>query len=133
MLTWILCKIVVRLFRLGVTGQRSLPAGSGPVVIACNHRSWVDPVAIVAALGGRRRVVFLAAREHIERRRLLNWMLSRLGVVIKVDRSSSRQRDVLRAAEAALRGGASLALFPEGRINVVQETRQELLPFEPGV
>lgn len=133
MLTWALSQIVIRLVRLQVTGRDRLPpAGAEPVVIVCNHIAWIDPFAIVAALGPRRPVVFLAAREHVERRRVLDWLLGRLGVVIKVDRTSLRQREVLRAAEATLRGGASIALFPEGRINVAAETGQPLLPFEPG-
>lgn len=133
MLTWALCQIVIRLVRLRVMGREHLPpAGNGPVVVACNHIGWIDPFAIIAALGPRRPVVFLAAREHVERRRVLDWLLTRLGAVIKVERTSLRQRDVLRAAESALRGGNSIALFPEGRINVVAETGQTLLPFEPG-
>jgi 1-acyl-sn-glycerol-3-phosphate acyltransferase len=133
MLTWALSQFVIRLVRLRVTGRDRLPpAGAEPVVIVCNHIAWIDPFAIVAALGPRRPVVFLAAREHVERRRLLDWLLGRLGAVIKVDRTSLRQREVLRAAESRLRGGASIALFPEGRINVATQTGQRLLPFEPG-
>ncbi|HYI16230.1 MAG TPA: lysophospholipid acyltransferase family protein [Thermomicrobiales bacterium] len=133
MLTWALCQIVIRLVRLRVIGREHLPpTGNGPVVVACNHIGWIDPLVIIAALGPQRPVVFLAAREHVEKRRLLDWLLGRLGIVIKVERTSLRQREVLRAAEAKLRGGASIALFPEGRINVTAETGQTLLPFEPG-
>jgi 1-acyl-sn-glycerol-3-phosphate acyltransferase len=132
MLTWALCQIVVRLVRLQVVGRRYLPPAGRDTVVACNHLSWIDPFAIIAALGPRRPVVFLAAREHVEHRWVLNWLLTRLDVVIKVERTSLRQRDVLRAAEAALHGGASIALFPEGKINVASETGQDLLPFEPG-
>jgi 1-acyl-sn-glycerol-3-phosphate acyltransferase len=133
MLTWALCQIVIRLVRLRVTGREHLPPdGDGPVVIACNHIGWIDPFAIVTAIGPRRPVVFLAAREHVEKRRLLDWLLGRLGAVIKVERTSLRQREVLRAAETTLRSSASIALFPEGRINVTAETGQTLLPFEPG-
>lgn len=133
MLTWALCQIVIRLVRLRVTGREHLPpAGNGPLVVACNHIGWIDPIAIVTALGPRRPVVFLAAREHVEKRPRLDWLLGRLGAVIKVERTSLRQREVLRAAESTLRGGASIALFPEGRVNVTAETGQTLLPFEPG-
>ena len=81
------------------------------------------------ALGPRRRVVFLAAREHIEKRPVLAAIVRWLGVAILVDRASIHQRDTLRAADAALRAGCYLALFPEGRINI---TPQPLLPLEPG-
>jgi 1-acyl-sn-glycerol-3-phosphate acyltransferase len=126
--TWLLCAIIVRLIaRLRVQGSRQMP--DGPAVYACNHLSWLDPLVIVVALGPRRPVVFLAAREHIERRRPLDWITARLGLVIKVDRTAMGQRGTLRAAERALASGASLALFPEGRVNV---TAEALLPLEPG-
>lgn len=132
-ITWFLCQIVIRLVRLRVTGREHLPSATNqPVVIACNHISWIDPFAIIAALGPHRPVVFLAAREHVERRQVLERLLTWLGAVIKVERTSLRQREVLRAADKALRSGASIALFPEGRINVVAETGHTLLPFEPG-
>jgi 1-acyl-sn-glycerol-3-phosphate acyltransferase len=128
-MTWFLCALVVRLLvRLRVDGRARLPA-NGPVVIAGNHRSWIDPLAIVTALGPRQPVVFLAAREHIEKRRALDWLLGRLGTVIKVERGSRQQRQTLRACAAALACGASVALFPEGRINV---SAAPLLPLEPG-
>jgi 1-acyl-sn-glycerol-3-phosphate acyltransferase len=132
MLTWALAQIIIRLVRIRVVGRQHLPPDSGPVVIACNHIGWIDPFAIIAALGPKRPVVFLAAREHVEKRWLLDWLLGRLGAVIKVERTSLRQREVLRAADATLKGSASIALFPEGRINVVATTGQPLLPFEPG-
>jgi 1-acyl-sn-glycerol-3-phosphate acyltransferase len=134
MMAWLLSLVVTRLLiRLRVSGRERLPApNAGPVVVACNHLSWIDPLAIIAALGPRRPVVFLAAREHVERRPALRWLLGRLGAVILVDRGSGRQRDVLRAADAALRSGKSLALFPEGRVNVPATTGQLALPFEPG-
>jgi len=132
MMTWALAQIVIRLARIRVVGREHLPPAGAPVVIASNHIGWIDPFAIIAALGPTRKVVFLAAREHIEKRRVLDWLLTRLGAVIKVERTSLRQREVLRAAEATITGGASIALFPEGRINVIAETGQPLLPFEPG-
>src|SRR5688500_18255382 len=133
MLTWALCQIIIRLVRLRVSGREHLPpTGDGPVVVACNHIGWIDPFAIVTALGPRRPVVFLAAREHVEKRRVLDWLLGGLGVVIKVERTSHRQREVIRAAETTLRSGANIALFPDGRINVAAESGQTLLPFEPG-
>ena len=76
--------------------------------------------------------VFLAAREHIEKRPALDWLVRRLGVAVKVDRGALAQREVLRSAGAVLADGASLVLFPEGRINVPSETGVALLPLEPG-
>ena len=132
MLTWALAQIVIRLVRIRVVGREYLPPEGEPVVVACNHIGWIDPFAIIAALGPKHKVVFLAAREHVEKRRVLDWLLTRLGAVIKVERTSLMQREVLRAAEASIRGGATIAIFPEGRINVAEQTGQLLLPFEPG-
>jgi 1-acyl-sn-glycerol-3-phosphate acyltransferase len=125
-LTWVLVDLRVR-------GRDNLPAPEdGPVVVACRHLSWIDPLLIIATLGPRRPVVFLAAREHVERRVLLDRVLTWLGAVIKVERGAQHQRDVLRAAGAALELGVSLALFPEGKINKLHETGVALLPLEPG-
>lgn len=120
------------LVRLRVRDDRgSLRHRREPAVIVCNHRSWIDPIAIIAAAGPRRPIVFLAAREHVERRWLLHRLLMWLGVVILVDRASTRQRDVLRAAERVVATGGSLALFPEGKINH-GNTGELLLPLELG-
>lgn len=133
-ITWALCAVITRLIvRLQVQGQERLPHPSeGPCVVACRHISWIDPLVIVRALGPNRPVVFLAAREHVERRALLHRAVTWLGVTILVERGAQHQRDVLRAAQRALDSGASLALFPEGRINVLAETGETILPLEPG-
>lgn len=133
-ITWLLCVVLTRLIvRPRVRGREHVPhPGSGPCVIACRHISWIDPLLIVYVLGPRRPVVFLAAREHVERRAILERMVRWLGVAILVERGAQNQRDTLRAAQQALSSGASLALFPEGRINVVAETGEIILPLEPG-
>ena len=133
-ITWMLCVILSRLIvRLQVQGRGHLPApGSDPVVVACRHISWIDPLLIVRVLGPRRPVVFLAAREHVERRAILEHAVRWLGAAILVERGSQSQRDTLRATQQALEHGASVALFPEGRINVAAETGEVILPLESG-
>jgi 1-acyl-sn-glycerol-3-phosphate acyltransferase len=100
-----------------------------PVVIAANHLSWIDPPLVLAALGPRHPVVFIAAREHVAKRPALHRLLDWAGLIILVDRGSIQQREILRAADAALARGASLALFPEGRVNT---TTEPVAPLEPG-
>jgi 1-acyl-sn-glycerol-3-phosphate acyltransferase len=127
-LTWLGASAVVRLLvRLRVEDRRHIP--TAPAVVVGNDQSWLDPLLIIVALGPRRRVVFLAAREHVEKRPVLAALVRWLGAAILVDRASIHQRDTLRAADAALRAGCYLALFPEGRINT---TPQLLQPLEPG-
>jgi 1-acyl-sn-glycerol-3-phosphate acyltransferase len=128
-----LCSVIVRLLvSPRVYGCRRLDGVEQPCVVVCNHLSWIDPLLMIHALGPGRPVVFLAAREHIESKPLLDRVVTFLGGVIKVDRGAMNQREMLRAAEAALAAGASLALFPEGRINRPEETGVPILPLEPG-
>jgi len=133
-LKWLLCAGLVRvLVRVRIDSLANLPCSDdGPFVIACNHRAWIDPLAIIALLGPNRPVAFLAAREHIERRAAMDRFFEFLGGVIKVERTAHNQRAVLRAANATLDNGMRLALFPEGRINVPATTNMPLLPFESG-
>lgn len=131
--TWLLCAVLTRaLVRLRVRGRGALHGGPRPAVIVCNHLSWIDPILIIAAAGPGRPIVFLAAREHVEKRPALDRLLAWLGVVIKVERGAMHQRETFRAAQGALSRGVSLALFPEGRINTRQNGDPVLLPLEPG-
>jgi len=106
-----LCSPVVRRWaRLEVDGLDALPA-SGPVLLAGNHDSYWDPVAIgVAAL--RRRQIRALAKSSL-------WKIAGLGRVldgmgqIPVERGKSDQAAIARAVEE-LRGGACIGIFPEG-------------------
>ncbi|HUG16328.1 MAG TPA: lysophospholipid acyltransferase family protein [Thermomicrobiales bacterium] len=133
-IAWALCVIITRLIaRPRLRGAARLPdPDAGPCVVACRHISWIDPLLIVCALGPRRPVVFLAAREHVERHSVLRHAVRWLGAAILVERGAQHQRDVLRAAQNALARGVSVALFPEGRINVLAETGETILELEPG-
>jgi len=61
-------------FRLGRTGREHVPQGA--VILAANHRSFLDPFAIGCCL--RRPVYFVAKRELFENR-LIGWILNCLG------------------------------------------------------
>lgn len=131
--TWLLASLVTKLLvRARVRDESGvLRQSNAPAVVVCNHRSWIDPMVIISACGPRRPVVFLAAREHVLRRHFIHRLLAWSGAVILVDRTSARQRDVLRAAEAVVAAGGTLALFPEGKIND-GSTGEAVLPLEPG-
>jgi 1-acyl-sn-glycerol-3-phosphate acyltransferase len=86
----------------GVWARGQLPAG--PVVWAANHHSWWDPFiagALLSAAG--RRMVLLADPGNVNRYQFAR----RIGVV---------GTDELRTALGALRGGAVLVVYPEGRL-----------------
>jgi 1-acyl-sn-glycerol-3-phosphate acyltransferase len=115
------------LFHVRRVGSRRIPR-RGPVLLACNHISLLDPV-VVLWLGEctRRKVRFLAMSE------LWNTPVLRFFLVhthqIPVDRASSGALASLDAAARALDEGECVAMFPEGEIS----TDLELMPGKTGV
>src|SRR3712207_1320795 len=68
-------------FRVSRTGREHVPT-SGPVILAANHRSFLDPFVIGMLV--RRPVYYVAKRELFERR-WQAWLLNALGA-FPVDR-----------------------------------------------
>lgn len=100
-----LVRLVLRPVRFG--GEK-IPA-DGPVIVAANHRSWLDPFVI--ALLSRRKMYFMAKSELFENR-LFGWLLGALGVFPV--RRGSADRQMITTALAILRRGDCLMMFPEG-------------------
>ena len=105
---------VRRCLRWRVEGVERLPA-DGPVLLASNHLSYFDPIAVanLTDLAGR-RVRFLAKAELFHNR-LLAAGLRRMGQ-IPVERGTG-DATALDAAAAALRAGQCVQVFPEGTIS----------------
>lgn len=114
-------------FRIRRVGSRHIPR-RGPVLLACNHISLLDPL-VVLWLGEctRRKVRFLAMAE------LWNLWWLRFFLVhtkqIPVERASSGAVGSLEPAARALRLGECVAIFPEGEIS----EDLELMPGKTGV
>jgi 1-acyl-sn-glycerol-3-phosphate acyltransferase len=96
-------------FRLSRIGREHIPA-EGPVIIASNHRSFIDPFVI--AVMARRPMYYIAKTEIFEFNRLLAWILSSLGA-FPVDRGAGDQ-DMIETAKAILARGDIVLIFPEG-------------------
>ena len=100
--------------RWHVEGVERIPS-TGPVLLASNHISYFDPVAIgYLALKAGRRVRFLAKAELFEGR-LMGACLRRMGQ-IPIERGRGDAAALDRAA-AALRAGECVHVFPEGTIS----------------
>ena len=61
-------------FRLSRIGREHIP--DGPVILASNHRSFLDPF-IIATLA--RRPLYYVAKEELFRNRFTGWLLNNLG------------------------------------------------------
>jgi len=101
---------------------------TGPYILAANHCSHLDTVAIREVLGRRAAALHvMGARDYFFDRGWKRMVLPRALPIIPFD----RERDFLeglRLCREAIAQGRSLLIFPEGK-----RTRTgELLPFHPG-
>ena len=103
------------LFRLRVEGADRVPS-SGSAIVAGNHVSALDGVALALATGsrGRRMTRFLVAAEFF-RKLWCGWAL-RLYRQIPI-RRGARDQGALDVAIETIRGGALAGIFPEGTVN----------------
>jgi 1-acyl-sn-glycerol-3-phosphate acyltransferase len=96
-------------FRLGRIGREHIPA-SGPVILASNHRSFLDPFVIAVMV--RRPIYFVAKQELFLFHPVVSWLLGALGA-FPIDRGASDQ-EAMATARAILERGEVVVMFPEG-------------------
>lgn len=104
--------VIKLVFRYRVHGAENIPkAGEGPVIFACNHVSYADPIVLWCLLysysGGCR---FLARSSLFKP--VLGGLIARVGA-IPIDPESA-DRKALKRAAAALKRGEQMLIFPEG-------------------
>ncbi len=120
------CRAVLAVTRCGlhIEGLAHLP-GMGAAVLAANHSSYVDSVALLAALPIDFRFV---AKRELASRPLVGTVLGKVGH-LTVERTDLSQSVADAARETrALRAGVSLLFFPEGTFR----RPPGLLPFKLG-
>ncbi|MDQ2858104.1 MAG: 1-acyl-sn-glycerol-3-phosphate acyltransferase [Candidatus Eremiobacteraeota bacterium] len=107
-------------WRLRVVDAHHIPR-AGPVIIACNHVSYLDPPALGAATP--RPLAYMAKRELFDIP-VLGTMIAWLGA-FPVDRKRS-DITAVRAAVRVLASGACLGIFPEGTRNTSGDIQAQL-------
>jgi 1-acyl-sn-glycerol-3-phosphate acyltransferase len=95
-------------FRMQRIGREHLPK-HGPLLLASNHRSFLDPFVIGMLV--RRPVYYMAKRELFEKR-WQAWILNALGA-FPVDRGHGDSA-AMDTARTILERGDCVVLFPEG-------------------
>ena len=95
-------------FRMKRIGMEHIPK-DGALIIAANHRSFMDPWVIGMML---RRPIYYVAKAELFRYRAIAWLLSSLGA-FPVDRGNG-DRDAMDAARRILERGDVVVIFPEG-------------------
>src|SRR3954454_14772423 len=97
-------------FRLTRTGREHGRVRGG-LIVAANHRSFLDPFVIGRTLPWRRPMNYVAKVELFERR-WQGWILSRLGA-FPIRRGES-DVDSVETARMVVERGGTVCIFPEG-------------------
>ena len=117
---YVLARFVIRplfwaLFRPHVTGREHVPL-TGPVILASNHLSFIDSIAIPTL--APRKVAYLAKAEYFTGTGIVGWfsrtLFTALGT-LPVERETHRAAQAaLDTALAVLKDGGAFGIYPEG-------------------
>jgi fatty-acyl-CoA synthase len=126
---WLLkrwARVVIRASgcRLRVTGAAHLCAG-GPVMLVSNHASYLDSIALMAAIPLAYRFVVDVRHETWP---LVGTAIRKASHIIVDRRTAAARVACLHTITSTLRHGRSVLVFPEGRRN----RGSDLLPFRSG-
>lgn len=94
--------------KLKIVGYENLPK-EGPVIVACNHVSYMDPMMLGAAI--MRECAFMARHDLFEKK-FLAWLMPKLGS-FPVNRDK-RDLQAIKTGIERLNQGLVLVIFPEG-------------------
>src|SRR3954449_10762278 len=108
-LTCLLLKPFLRLyFRISIVGREHIPKEGG-VILASNHRSFLDPFVVGICL---KRPIYFVAKKELFDKRLTGWFLNCLGA-FPIRRGESDEES-METAKQILERGDALVIFPEG-------------------
>jgi len=119
-----LARVILKIYcRAEYEGRENVPL-RGPLIVASNHVSWLDTVFLGSAVP--RLIHYLVAREYYDPW-YLKWVMLLFGAIPLM--RGKAQREPLKRALAALRGGRVIGVFPEARMS----DTGDLQPFRGGV
>jgi len=111
----ILKPLFLLVFRPHVRGKENVPV-SGPFIIASNHLSFIDSMAI--PLMSPRRVGYLAKAEYFTTPGFTGWLTKTLFTALgalPVERQTHRAaQEALDTAMTVLKAGGGFGVYPEG-------------------
>jgi len=99
--------------RFDIDEVERIPA-AGPAILAANHRSYFDPLALGMALARRGRAVRFLGKREVFDAPVVGSLVRAMGG-IRVERSTGSDRPLVEAA-AALAAGELVAILPQGTI-----------------
>jgi 1-acyl-sn-glycerol-3-phosphate acyltransferase len=102
---------VLRLgYRVRIEGRENIPQ-HGPVILAANHRSFMDSLFLPLVI--RRRVTFVAKAEYFDSKKTA-WFFRGVGQIpIRREGGSASERALASATEVLTSGGV-FGIYPEG-------------------
>jgi 1-acyl-sn-glycerol-3-phosphate acyltransferase len=106
----ILTPVLRVVFRVRSEGAANVPR-QGPVILASNHRSFIDSVFLPLVV--RRRVTFVAKAEYFESRKTA-WFFRAVGMIPLKRGGGPASARALAAARDVLAAGRVLGIYPEG-------------------
>jgi glycerol-3-phosphate dehydrogenase (NAD(P)+) len=104
---WVVKTFILVYFRLRRLGREHIPDGG--VVLAANHRSFLDPFAIGCCL---RRPIYFLAKQEMFKNPILGWILNCMGA-FPIRRGASDEES-METARRLLDRGDAVVIFPEG-------------------
>jgi len=100
--------VLTVLFWLKRIGREHIPA-TGGVILAPNHRSFLDPWVVGVCL---RRPIYFVAKRELFAKRWMGWFLNSLGA-FPIRRGESDE-EAMETARALVERGEAVLIFPEG-------------------
>lgn len=111
----VLIPIARLIFRPRIEGRRNVPA-TGPVILASNHLSFIDSIAIPVL--APRRVQFLAKNTYFDGTGIKGWFsrvfFTSIGAVGVKRGAGAAAQEALDQGREILDGGNAFAIYPEG-------------------